>query len=445
MNYIQFMSPGGVFFGRIKNAAKKFLSLAKDASVMSRDARISNPGAENVRQLYKQGDKQNAKDLAGAYLLSSTAGMTLPLAPWLIGAGGNLASLGMAAGGLAGSEAMGSVAMANASQPYFSDIEIVPNNSESVSHIIDNENNEGGYTPELEVVPDSLKGKNFNGYVDDYDRETMLNKLYDDPVFKNNYPDDYRNMVLDSLFDKEDRWLKAEADSTLYKNNPQRYQALSDSLWKDMDEYRTKTADVQAEHFPNMAKYGTSTFHNYPKAAERTTLDPTNYPTLESWIKARQAEATSVALERSYSRRYPFAPYFYNGKNANSELGLSCAATATSNFGGPYLCFSNSQLIADPQKYGFRLRQKGEAPSKGDLVSYGVHAAIFTGKYRGDKMLTNYSSGGYRPESMRKEAYYGRNPEYLFEFVGLPEDSVRWANEYEFKKQGGILNYLNFF
>jgi hypothetical protein len=105
-----------------------------------------------------------------------------------------------------------------------------------------------------------------------------------------------------------------------------------------------------------MAKYGTSTFHNYPKAAERTTLDPTNYPTLESWIKARQAEATSVALERSYSRRYPFAPYFYNGQNANSELGLSCAATATSNFGGPYLCFSNSQLIADPQKYGFRLR-----------------------------------------------------------------------------------------
>jgi hypothetical protein len=51
------MSPGGVFFGRIKNAAKKFLSLAKDASVMSRDARISNPGAENVRQLYKQGYK----------------------------------------------------------------------------------------------------------------------------------------------------------------------------------------------------------------------------------------------------------------------------------------------------------------------------------------------------------------------------------------------------
>jgi hypothetical protein len=60
-------------------------------------------------------------------------------------------------------------------------------------------------------------------------------------------------------------------------------------------------------------------------------------------------------------------------------------------------------------------------------------------------MLTNYSSGGYRPGSMRKEAYYGENPKYLFEFVGLPEDSVRWANEYEFKKQGGILNYLNFF
>jgi hypothetical protein len=105
-----------------------------------------------------------------------------------------------------------------------------------------------------------------------------------------------------------------------------------------------------------MAKYGTTTFHNYPKAAEQTTLDPINYSTLESWIKARRAEATAVALERSYSRRYPFAPYFYNGQNANSELGLSCAATATSNFGGPYLCFSNRQLINNPQKYGFRLR-----------------------------------------------------------------------------------------
>ena len=156
-----------------------------------------------------------------------------------------------------------------------------------------------------------------------------------------------------------------------------------------------------------MAKYGTVTFHNYPKAAEHTTLDPANYPTLESWIKARQAEATAVALERSYSRRYPFAPYFYNGENASSELGLSCAATATSNFGGPYLCLSNSQLIRNPEKYGFRLREKGEAPIKGDLVSYGRHAATFTGKYRGDKMLTNYSSGGYEPASMRKEAYYG--------------------------------------
>ena len=56
MNYIEFMNPGGAFLGKIKNAAKKFLSLAKDASIMSRDARISNPGAENVRQLYKQGD-----------------------------------------------------------------------------------------------------------------------------------------------------------------------------------------------------------------------------------------------------------------------------------------------------------------------------------------------------------------------------------------------------
>jgi hypothetical protein len=58
-------------------------------------------------------------------------------------------------------------------------------------------------------------------------------------------------------------------------------------------------------------------------------------------------------------------------------------------------------------------------------------------------MLTNYSSGGHEPVSMRKEAYYGDNPKYLFEFVGLPEDSVRWTNEYESKKQGGKLNYLN--
>jgi hypothetical protein len=217
MNYIQYMKPGGNFGNKLKAGIKKFLKAAGEVSRMAKDARISNPGAENVRQLYQQGDNQNAKDLAGAYLLSSAAGVTLPLAPWLIGIGGDLAPLGMAAGGLAGAGAMGSVAMANASDSSsdIPDIEIVPNNSESVSHIIDNENNEGGYTPELEVVPDSLKGKNFNGYVDDYDRETMLNKLYDDPVFKNNYPDDYRNIVLDSLFDKEDRWVKAVADSTL--------------------------------------------------------------------------------------------------------------------------------------------------------------------------------------------------------------------------------------
>jgi hypothetical protein len=161
--------------------------------------------------------------------------VTLPIAPWLVGVGGDLASLGMAAGGLAGAEAMGSVAMANTRQPYFSDIEIVPNNSESLSHIIDNENYEGGYTPELEVVPDSLKGKNFNGYVDDYDREMMLRKIYNDRVFKNDYSDDYRNLVQDSLSHKQNLWLKAYHDTTLKNSNPQRYKALSDSLYRDMD------------------------------------------------------------------------------------------------------------------------------------------------------------------------------------------------------------------
>ena len=444
MNYIQYMKPGGNFGDKLKTGIKKFLKAAGEASRMARDARVSNPGAENVRQLYNQGDKQNAKDLAGAYLLGSTAGLTLPLAPWLVGAGGNLASLGMAAGGLAGAEATGSVAMANASQPYFSDIEITPNASE-VSPPIIYEEDENGYIPE-EVVPDSLRGKNFNGYVDDYDREMMRRKLWDDRVYKNDYSDDYRNLVYDSLNHKYNIWVNAYEDSTLQKNNPQYHVALSDSLWDDMRQYETKNADVLATHFPNMAKYGTAKFHNYPKAAERTTLDPANYPTLDSWIKARQAEATSVALERSYSRRYPYAPYYYNGKNTDSGLGLSCMATASSNFGGPYLCFTNQQLIDNPQKYGFRLRSEGEKPIAGDLVSYGGHAAIFTGKYRGDnKMLTNYSSGGDSSTSMRKEAYYGRNPSYLFEFVGLPEDSVRWANEYEFKKQGGTLNYLTFF
>jgi hypothetical protein len=47
------MKPGGNFGDKLKTGIKKFLKAAGEASRMTKDVRINNPGAENVRQLYK--------------------------------------------------------------------------------------------------------------------------------------------------------------------------------------------------------------------------------------------------------------------------------------------------------------------------------------------------------------------------------------------------------
>jgi hypothetical protein len=50
------MKPGGNFGNKLKAGIKKFIKAAGEVSRMAKDARISNPGAENVRQFYQQGD-----------------------------------------------------------------------------------------------------------------------------------------------------------------------------------------------------------------------------------------------------------------------------------------------------------------------------------------------------------------------------------------------------
>ena len=61
MNYIQYMKPGGNFSDKLKTGIKKFLKAAGEASRMAKDARINNPGAAMIRDVYTKGDKELAK------------------------------------------------------------------------------------------------------------------------------------------------------------------------------------------------------------------------------------------------------------------------------------------------------------------------------------------------------------------------------------------------
>lgn len=413
---------------KIKQKAQKFLEYIKEGSESARDARINNPGASYVRDLYEQGQDEQARNLALANGTASLTGMLLAPTPhYFLSAAPSSSSLLGIYSSLGGIGSMASTALGVRSEYQHNSMENQPR--QNTIPIEDNnyEEDEQVLSPRFWDIPlDSLHGKNFNGNVDDYDRAILYKKLYQDEVPKHNYSPEEVQAINDTIRTLGNKWLQVYGDSTLFNRNI--WRTTLDSLEREQSKQEQKLA----VHYPHMKLYGTSDIHNFPRAAQNTKLNPTSYSTLEDWFKARQEETSKAALERSYNRLFPFAPYYYNGPHLSTSLGLSCVATSTSNYGGNSLCFNNQQFIENPKKYGFVQRDSTEIPQAGDITSFGYHMGIFTGKYRDkNKMLLNYSSGGDGPESMRKDAYYGYNPEYVFKFIGLPQDSINWKQEWE--------------
>ena len=410
---------------KIKRKAQKFLEYIKQGSADARDARINNPGASYVRDLYEQGQDEQARNLALANGTASLTGMLLaPVPYYFISTAPTSTSLLGIYSSLGGIGGMASTALGLRSENQNN-----PGDDQyryNITHLEDNNQEEDVISPRFWDIPlDSLRGKNFNGSVDDYDRAILYKQLYQDEVPKHNYSPEEVQRINDTIEILRNNWVEIYGNDTLDRMIRR---TMLDSLSRE----QTKQEQKIAVHYPNMKIYGTSYMHNFPRAAQSTELDPNSYPTLEEWFKARQEETSKVALERSYDRLFPFAPYYYNGPYLSTSLGLSCASTSTSNYGGNSLCFSNQEFLENPKKYGFIQRDSTEIPQAGDITSFGHHMGIFTGKYRDeDKMLLNYSSGGDGPSSMRKNAYYGSNPPYIFKFIGLPQDSINWKQEWE--------------
>lgn len=81
MNYIQYLKPGGNFGDKLKTGIKKFLKAAGEASRMTKDARVNNPGAAIIRDAYAKGDKELAKQLTDEMQTANLTGIALGSGP----------------------------------------------------------------------------------------------------------------------------------------------------------------------------------------------------------------------------------------------------------------------------------------------------------------------------------------------------------------------------
>lgn len=170
---------------------------------------------------------------------------------------------------------------------------------------------------------------------------------------------------------------------------------------------------------------GSAKYNQNKRAAYNTSLDPSIYPTVNDYITDRIQETINEGLLRSYNRLLPYSPVFQN----TGHLGNSCMPTASSNLGGDQI-YSTIELDNNYNKHGFVPVSLDEL-SPGDFVTYeGGHTGIYTSTGNNGTIRANYADGGNSPLSLKFNAYYGQNPDYGYRFVGTPQDSIRWINEY---------------
>ena len=185
---------------------------------------------------------------------------------------------------------------------------------------------------------------------------------------------------------------------------------------------------------------------------------------LEDFINEKIKDRTEQAIQKATTRKVG-----YKFKNPNWS---NCIATATDNYGVP-IVIRNSDLMADPKKYGFEELQFNSIDdlpigaliqdyNKPKNTSVPGHTIMYVGLSDPNKEgrsfpLYSYSSGKSIPEDMHNYAKYNfmrwddKVKPRAYRYIGTPTERSQWEEEYyslyPSKKpkhqQGGSLNQFD--
>lgn len=164
---------------------------------------------------------------------------------------------------------------------------------------------------------------------------------------------------------------------------------------------------------------------------------------LEDFIKEKIKDRTEQAIQKATTRKIG-----YKFKNPNWS---NCIATATDNYGVP-IVIRNSDLVADPNKYGFEELQFNsidDLPMGALIQDYNKpkdasvpgHTIMYVGLSNPDKEgrsypLYSYSSGKSTPEDMHHYAKYNfmrwddKVKPRAYRYIGTPTERSQWEEEY---------------
>lgn len=181
---------------------------------------------------------------------------------------------------------------------------------------------------------------------------------------------------------------------------------------------------------------------------------------LEEFINQKIQERTEAAIKKATTRKTG-----YKFKNKDWK---NCVATAVDNYGVP-VCLRNSDLAANPEKYGFEeiffgdntdtlpdgtLLQDYNKPNDATIPG---HTIMLVGRTETGAPIYSYSNGDSTPEAMHNSTtnYYFRRWDdkvkpRAYRYIGTPAERAAWEEEYKALypgttqafKQGGQMNVI---
>lgn len=184
-----------------------------------------------------------------------------------------------------------------------------------------------------------------------------------------------------------------------------------------------------------------------------------DYISLEDFINQKIQERTEAAIKKATTRK--------TGYKFKNKSWKNCIATATDNYGVP-IVLRNSDLAADPKKYGFEELQFGDNT---DTLPNGVliqdynkpndyttpgHTIMLVGRTETGAPIYSYSSGSSDPSDMHNsttnyffDKWNDKVKPRAYRYIGTPAERAAWEEEYramypevEAFKQGGQMNVI---
>ena len=184
-----------------------------------------------------------------------------------------------------------------------------------------------------------------------------------------------------------------------------------------------------------------------------------DYISLEDFINQKIQERTEAAIKKATTRK--------TGYKFKNKSWKNCIATATDNYGVP-IVLRNSDLAADPKKYGFEELQFGDNT---DTLPDGVliqdynkpndyttpgHTIMLVGRTETGAPIYSYSSGSSDPSDMHNsttnyffDKWNDKVKPRAYRYIGTPAERAAWEEEYramypevEAFKQGGQMNVI---